>query len=348
MRRIALVLLLPALVLVGCSEEPSAPPVPGPSAGWSLIGDRTTDAATSLLYYQGRLLVAVDSRDEEEWQDSRVGIYERVSGAWTRRYSEVSGERGALFVLGEDLYLGGFVWESEGKALNGLARWDDSLWTAVGPERPENANLWSSTWDLVTQGGECLIAVCRGVFGEYEVGEWVNGEIVYSSTTWLSPQFAERWGGELVIGGYPGGESPCEPGPRILLQSGAEWLRFDGDVDAAGNCPTITGGTLWRGQLVLAGTALPDRGSMVGTWDGADWGTLGSRADIHHLQAFGDRLLGWSRSGAVYEMGSEDWVVVGGPPPGTVEDLVLVDGQVVICGAHQLGGGYVAVAGVDP
>ena len=155
-----------------------------------------------------------------------------------------------------------------------------------------------------TQLGSTLRGHVRGMV-EFEESVWVGGYLYESENTVLNG--LARWDGERW---QP--EGPTRP--------------------------------VWSGSIVLTGYRLPgDDVSSVHTWDGVSWGNLGGRIPGEKVRAFGERLLCWSSS-AILEWDGTDWQEVRKNAPGTIEDVAMLDGAVVICGRHELGGGYVAIA----
>ncbi|MEZ4649681.1 MAG: hypothetical protein R3E97_13035 [Candidatus Eisenbacteria bacterium] len=338
---------------MGCSDQPTPPTDPSTSSAWQLLGTRTTEIPVALAGYRSQIMAAfrtVPSGEEldsgsggEAGLDSAVSVRGLTEGIWTPLGGTLSGTVRDMVEFQGSLWVGGDLYESAGTPLNGLVRWDGAEWRPEGPAHPSDPDLSLMVSGLLVREDGLVVATVSGwLDGDCRVAEITGGDYV-SNRVDVRTSMLVDWNGSVVVGGSSAGDVLCSDSPRILRRIEDSWSPFDAGWYDTEPCYYVGSGTVWSETLVLTGGHLPGSDvASVHTWDGVTWGNLGSWIPATDVRAFGDRLLAWSDR-AVFEWDGATWHDLGGPTPGSITDVLVQDGAVVICGRHDLGGGYVAV-----
>ena len=341
MRRSAVLLSGAVLWGLGCGDQADKATAPDAPVVWQLLGNRTTEVATKLAVHHDGIVMATGLELPD--QDA-VRIYELRDAVWTQLGSTLRGHVRGMVEFEESVWVGGYLYESENTVLNGLARWDGERWQPEGPTRPMEPSEWRFVSELMVRDDQLFIGTeCGLTGGSCGVAEMVDGQSIWVPAE-IIPLSLVDWNGTLVVAGVTAGDLPCGGSPMIYRETGGAWTPFDAQWYETEPCYAVASATVWSGSIVLTGYRLPgDDVSSVHTWDGVSWGNLGGRIPGEKVRAFGERLLCWSSS-AILEWDGTDWQEVRKNAPGTIEDVAMLDGAVVICGRHELGGGYVAIA----
>lgn len=200
-------------------------------------------------------------------QADSVATYDPATGAWA---SLGLGAQSTVRAVGTmstgDLVVAGELWNTAGYPILGIARWDGSAWSALGP-------IGRRAWALVTMPNGDLVAAGNfpGGIARWDGNAWqplgsgLIAPIGYREVNAL----AVMPNGDLIAGGNfhtAGGISA----QFIARWDGAAWSSLGSWV--TGRVYSLT--TLPNGDLVAAGSI--SLACLVGRWDGTTWSSLGA------------------------------------------------------------------------
>ena len=214
-----------------------------------------------------------------------------------------------------DIVIGGSFTSINGAAIGGLARWNGTAWSALGPAPDGNVV------DLVVLPNGNMIAC--GSFSTIG-GVQANNIAQWNGTSWsamgagtngpVSRVFLEPGGDLLVTGNFTAsGSVSCS---NILRHSGGAWFAlgsglFDPTFAFVRGAVRLTNGD-WMvvGQFTTAGTAT---GNGLAAWNGSSWSTVGSGINGNVLAvagaANGDMIVGgdFTHAGSIEARGVVRW-----------------------------------------
>jgi PKD repeat protein len=163
-----------------------------------------------------------------------------------------------------NLYAGGYFTIAGGVAVNGLAKWNGTAWSAIG-----SGVDWTSSLSALTCDNAGNVYACGY---NVSIDQW-NG----SSWAWL-PYFMGEYANAVICDSH--GNLYCG-GDGINEWNGSEWLALgSGLSDGAGNNGTVSAlafdseGNLYvGGNFLLAGG---EEANNIAMWNGSAWHALGA------------------------------------------------------------------------
>lgn len=254
----------------------------------------------------------------------------------------------------QELYVGGFFTVAGGQACWGLARFDGSTWSPVGPLQQagvdsyiDDFTVWSTQLvacgDFRTAGG----ALISGGLAAFDGTNWSDIRAPLSNGTgraWISR--VGTYAGDLVAAGRFD-HIDGNPAVNIARWNGATWQALGAGLN--GEAADLT---LYEGRLVAVGsfTASGAQPALyVARFDGVAWQPMGSgfNANVNQVHVHGGRLYAagiFTQSGAtptnyIAVWNGSDWQPVGGGTNGWVHALESHGTRLVAGGAFSLAGG---------
>jgi trimeric autotransporter adhesin len=271
---------------------------------------------------------------------------------------------------GEALYVGGRFATAGGDAVQGVGRWDGSAWSALVDESSGETGIPRS----LTSGFQSL-TIMQGYDGSLYVGTWGTSQNLFrwdgqnwsdpggelNNSVWAMAEFDDK----LIVGGNfsdaGGGSSGID---RLAAFDGDTWSAVDPALPApfSGEVRALT---VFEGDLIVGGTFTDFDGETVNRivrFDGENWTAMGPAGnegvdgtvevfavfdgDLYAGGSFGEaggtevnRIARWNPGDGEWEaLGSGTSVGVNG----SVEDLKVYDGKLIVGGNFNEAGGLVA------
>ncbi|MEM9176017.1 MAG: hypothetical protein AAGC67_12350 [Myxococcota bacterium] len=247
--------------------------------GTNWAGTNAFAEALALTVYAGELIATglFDSIGSTGTPVNRIARYDgttwRALGSGLTQFEE--GENLAegldLIVHGSDLVVGGFFTHAGGTAVDGIASWNGSTWSAVGSNTPFDNEVYA----VASFGGSLYAS------GGALTTVWELSGPFWSSGIGFGSNFANVLavaGGRLVAGGSIGFiQTPDASGATNVARfDGTTWTAFSASGGAGDD---VLAFTEWNGQLIAGGRFRRiglATASAIGAWDGTQWSALGS------------------------------------------------------------------------
>ncbi len=286
-------------------------------AGWGPVGTLVPGMGLfnyidAMVVYNGKVIVGgnitgtedVPLRSLAEWDGS----------SWAEVGGGITGSVFALGVWNDQLVVGGNFSAVGGIPASNIALWDGSNWTPLATSMTPGGGGVSLVEDIEVFEGKLIIGgYFTGIDGlpiryvaAWDGAQWsaLGTGLDSASSTLASVAALTVYQDQLLAGGW---FAPVDgTGPRSLARfNGAEWESF-ADIPA-----NILDMTVADGDLIVAGT--------FNTVDGISTGRLA-------------RFDGSTWSGMPAPFGTD-------PSGFRIEDMLVYDGELVIAGWQQIGGG---------
>lgn len=255
-------------------------------ASWTTLGsgvDGVIFAITSLgtdLFVGGNFSIAGGSH--------AAGIARWDGTNWFPLGSGLSNSNGAasvsaITVSGSDLYVGGVFTSAGGVLANGIAKWDGTHWSALGPGIEGSAvnAIAVSGRKVYVGGGHFTLADGLSVYGlaQWDGISWqrvgigiqngfVNALAVSGSDLWVGGSFIEAGGIVATNIAKWNGSSFSAVGQGIFRTN--YYSVYPGYV----SCLVPTGSGLYVGGEFTSAGGVPVNG--IAKWDGTNWFSIGS------------------------------------------------------------------------
>lgn len=274
------------------------------------------------------------------------------------------GARGRVYSLASHadgtLYVGGGLREASGQAVNGIARWDGSAWSAVDDvQSPLRMDIKAMAFHDDGDGPALFAAISDDGLrlaklredGWELLGPPINGNVESFAVADLGD------GPMLFAGGAIANIRGADVGNFGWWHSGS-WHGPSIDEGSLNNAvfamqPMQRGG---RTVLLLGGwftTAGLEQVSHIVEWDGSAWTTLGDGVDdtVHALAVFNDgsgealyaagafTMAGGGSAGSIARWDGSDWHPLGDGIDGTVYALAAHNGVLYVGGSFTAADG---------
>ncbi|MEY4008344.1 MAG: hypothetical protein RLZZ467_1411, partial [Gemmatimonadota bacterium] len=261
------------------------------------------------------------------------------------------------------LIVGGQFTTAGGVAVNGLAAWDGTTWSALG-ERSSSARIESIA---VTSGGDILVA---GVFSINQNGSYINNLARFSGGAWSALNGFEVVAGNITrLSLDPAGNlyvfGVFDAINGVTMNGIAKWNGTTVSPLGSGAPDIPTAMTLApSGRVFIAGyhqeyqpanPLAPTKGQyFVEYWDGSQWEaiTSGLSSNVNALLLYGEnlyvggdfRFAGGVAANHVAKWDGTRWSALGQGTNGPVHALALDDlGNIVAGGNFSSAGGVPAL-----
>lgn len=211
---------------------------------------------------------------------ANIAMFDPVTGSWSPLGSGTNGAVRALMTLPNgSLVAGGDFTIAGGVATSGVARWNGTSWSSIGPTNPLPFIDWYSTYSLATLPNGDIVAG-----GEYmDLGGAVYGLMRWNGSTWSNFGFVTGSAGtvhvmrtmpngDLVIAGafaYVNGQSI----PRIARWNGTSWSGFGpgAPVSRVYGLAVMPNGDICTGENYTPGWP-----PNAHRWNGSTWSQIGT------------------------------------------------------------------------
>ena len=187
----------------------------------------------------------------------------------------------ALAVSGTNLYAGGWFTTAGGVAVNRIAKWDGSAWSALGSGMMEPYPLTADVFALAVSGTDLYAG------GQFTTAGGVpaNNIAKWDGSAWSALGLGINGDYDveaLVVSGtntYAGGFFPLAgglPATNIAQWNGSAWSALGSGMNGAGYvwALAVSGTNLYAGgPFTIAGGVTAN---FIAKWDGRAWSALGS------------------------------------------------------------------------
>lgn len=223
-----------------------------------------------------------------EWSLLGPGTDNGVAGSGAIRVYDLTATTSGL-------YAGGTFTTADGIAVNRIAKWDGSSWSALGAGLTDRANDIAE-WDgAIYAGGNFTTA---GIGGANRIAKWdgVNWSALGAGVSGEVFALAGDNSG-LYVGGSFTDAAGVPNTARIAKWDGANWSSVGGGVNGIIHSMTVHNGELYvasnNSSFTMAGPA--GISDQIAKWDGANWsavptgfGSVGTVAALRLASLNGD------------------------------------------------------------
>jgi hypothetical protein len=275
--------------------------------------------------------------------------------AWITLGSGMNNRVAALVVSGNDLYVGGdFAMATnslgEAVAVNRIAKWDGTTWTALGVGVNSNVSA------LVLSGSNELYA---GGWFTTAGSNAANSIAKWNASNWsaLNSDMNNRVSALVAFGSnvYVGGAFTTVGGivaNHIAKWNGSVWSPLGAGLNAAVSALAVSGSNVFAGGDFT--TAGGNAANYIAKWNGSAWSALSSGLDnsVRALAVSGSDLYAggnfWGAGGVVGTRGiakwdGSVWSAVGSGIEGTVSALAVSGSDIYVGGwFHAVPANYIA------
>lgn len=302
------------------------------NASWSAFGDGAGSSPNSIVnaiaVRGNRVFIAgeftrvggVPARHVAQWNKATQAWSEVGGGVALAPFSDDFPAAYALAIQGKNVYVGGEFFRAGQTSVSGVARWDGSVWHAVGESSlryvlaltvDEAGNLYAGTpfglyrWDRVqwewlgSVGGEVrALAYANGsvyVGGRFtEAGGISVKNIVRYDTakdTWhalgsgivgefVTPVQALAASGNIVYAGGGFKKAGGVDAHNVAKWDGSAWSALGNGVDGEVQALAVDGQALYAGGSLYALPPVGTRSNGIAKWDGTQWHALGNGVEF--------------------------------------------------------------------
>jgi hypothetical protein len=252
-------------------------------SAWSALGGGftgTNDNVYALTVHAGQLVAGgtLSANNVASWNES-LGAWQALGVGLNSRVTSLASD-------GTTLYAAGLFTQSGASSVVGNARWDGSIWLAVGPA----FNDPTSQYGVAIWSGK---AVFNRPMNNSKLALWNGSQLSALGDSLLSSPInfgsyithMGTWGNNLVVTGgiYSHDGTPVY---NLLLYDGVTWsspLESWDDQMLSPEGSDITDLVSWNGKLIFGGAPqmAADHDHFVscpgiGAWDGTHWSALGN------------------------------------------------------------------------
>ncbi len=303
----------------------------------------------STLYAGGDFMMAGSVRAENiaQWDGSTwSAIGPGLNGT---PVPGVNGTVSALAVSGGTLYVGGEFTVAGTNAVNSIAQWDGTHWSALasGVSGPQ----FGAVYALAVSGGNLFAAgyfTSAGGVAATNIARWDGNSWspLGSGLNYLVLAIAVS-GNTLYAGGEFDHAGPI-PVNYVAQWNGTNWSPLGSGVSASSSYPYVYALAVSSSMLYAGGSFTTAGGisaNHIAKWDGSNWSTLDSGMpnrsdDVAALAILGNTLYaGGSFSSAggvtadsIAQWNGTDWSALGSGLNGTVDAMVVSDGTLYVGG----------------
>lgn len=300
----------------------------------STFQDIQTFGAGNLLYVGGNGIRA--------WDGSAWSFLFNAHG------QGLGGAASALAVDGTTIYVGGFFGTAGKLAVNNIARWDGTQWSALGDGLDGGVRALAIHNNELYVGGEFTHAggvqanhIARWDGSQWSsIGDGVNGAV-----------YAIVFDGDEMLVGGTFTEAGGVRANNIARWNGAAWLALGRGTDGIVRAIAIRKGNIYAGgSFARAGTAAVKN---IARWDGQKWMDVGGGVNdfVAAIVADGKKIYvggGFTQGKIKYVAlwNGKRWSALGNGTDGNVQALALRDGTLFVGGnfnqVGQVNGGGIA------
>jgi hypothetical protein len=276
------------------------------------------------------------------------------------------GGTGGVFALATaangDLLAGGSIWGTVGNPLNGVARWNGTSWSSLGPGLNGNVQALCvmPNGDIVAAGSFSL----PGPVVSYNIARWNGvswsglGSGLGSGGTDVVHALTSLPNGDLIAGGVFAAAGAV-PADNLARWDGTSWSALGAGLPG----PVYALKTLPDGDVLAGGQFVYSSGGTlainIARWNGSAWSSFGG-IGIGHIQIGatdhvrvittlpnGDVVVGGDlpSHGGIARWTGTSWATFGGGVNGYVANWVntlpmLPDGSLLVGGRYLYGGAF--------
>jgi hypothetical protein len=295
--------------------------------------------------------------------------------SWSAIGSGISGPPGwpisdgrvlALAVSGTDLYVGGTFTNAGGNAVNNIAKWNGTNWSALGSGvsgPPDDPYYGGTVLSLAVSGTDLYVG---GIFTNAGGGE-ANYIAKWDGGSWSAVGSGmNNQVHALAVSGsdlYAGGDFTTAGGTAanyIAKWDGSSWSALGSGLGGTGSYPGIPNALAVSGTDLYVGgqftTAGGNAASNIAKWDGNNWLALGSGIDLGGwvlaLAVSGSNVYvggafttaGGNAASNIAKWDGSNWTALGsgmGGVPGNMAQVLAL----VVSGSDLYAGGFFTTAG---
>ncbi|MEO8670208.1 MAG: hypothetical protein ABI411_02765 [Tahibacter sp.] len=253
--------------------------------------------------------------------------------------TQVTGEIYAMLSNGSDVYVGGAISQVGNLAVNNIARWNGSAWSAVGAGVNGPVNSLAIDGGVLYVGGDFSMAGGQTAsnLAQWDGSSWHPVGNVGAQGTDGGVTSLAATAGRLYAGGFfthAGGFST----PHIAMYTNGVWSGLADGTDSEVYALATDSAYLYAGGRFLR--AGPIAANHIARWNGVQWDTLpnplgngdnGVNSAVYALQRFGNKLyvggqfsqFGATPSAKVAIWSSGVWSSPGGGIPNSSSDTIM-------------------------
>lgn len=185
----------------------------------------------------------------------------------------------AIAVSGGNVYAGGIFTNAGGVAVNNIARWNGTSWSALGSGIPGTVNAIAVRGSDVFVGGNFTMSTPSGTafnIARWDGFNWSSLPGIFAGTigNFFVNAIAVQ-GNNLVVGGsfFAANLNPGSASTNIAIYDGTDWQPMGGGVNSNVNAIVVVGTNVYAGGRFSSASGVP--ASRIARWNGSSWSPLG-------------------------------------------------------------------------